>query len=299
MELLTKSKDPSWERVVELYVDKCEGISESIGNLDRYKILVVDEGSLSIEYNETKRVVSAPALILLTDEEVSFSAGKGLVTSTVYFSSTEIRDEFTKERIASGEFENQYGKTIYQDYLLIKSFEKINCLVNVLPLSISSYSKLSKIVNSISIELDIQGDGFWPCRSRSYLLELLSFICYVCKEASTNTINDVVNDDLVNKVILYFSEHIGDKIALVDVIKEFGVNRNKLNQNFIKETSMTCFNYLTMMRINLAQIMLAETELPIVEIADRVGYGDSNYFVKVFKKSTGITPSSYRDNFQK
>lgn len=51
------------------------------------------------------------------------------------------------------------------------------------------------------------------------------------------------------------------------------------------------------MRVNLAQIMLAETELQITEIAERVGYEEANYFAKVFKKYTGVTPSKYRDSF--
>ena len=48
--------------------------------------------------------------------------------------------------------------------------------------------------------------------------------------------------------------------------------------------------------MNLSQIMLADTELQVAEIAGRVGYLDSNYFIKVFKKHTGVTPSKYRES---
>ena len=101
---------------------------------------------------------------------------------------------------------------------------------------------------------------------------------------------------MVSEIMQYLSEHISEKISLEDILKEYSINRNLLNQIFIKETSMTCLNYLEKMRMGLAQTMLAETELQIAEISDRVGYPDPNYFIKVFKKHTGVTPSKYRES---
>ena len=148
------------------------------------------------------------------------------------------------------------------------------------------------------------------------MLELLSFISYVCAgpapeivqqrkddtEAigslcSMYTEQDISGNDLVSDIIQYMGAHIEEKITQEDITKKFSVNRNALNTMFVKETSMTWLNYFTKMRINLAQIMLAETELQIAEIAARVGYEDSNYFIKVFKKNTGVTPSKYRESF--
>lgn len=297
MELLTRSQEPGWDRVVYLYVHKCAGVSECINDKDTYKILVLDSGSITIEYAGSKRVVSAPSVVLLTDDEISISEGRGVETTTVYLKPTEIREEFTAERIKSGEFENEIGKTIFQDYTLIKSFQKVDNNIIMLPLSVSAYSRITKIIESLAYELREQDDGFWPCRSRSFMMELLYFVCYVCAESGLQSVSDTVKDDLVNRIILYLSENIGVKLSLEDIIKEFSINRNKLNELFIQETSMTCMNYFTKMRINLAQIMLAETELLITEIAERVGYEEANYFAKVFKKYTGVTPSKYRDSF--
>ena len=132
-------------------------------------------------------------------------------------------------------------------------------------------------------------------------MELLYFISYVCdisrvpvtenegEEVRTNrgarfrhcAVNDTVSDNTVSQIIQYLSEHMADKVTLAAIEKEFSLNRNRLNELFVKETSMTCMNYLLKMRMNLAQIMLSETELRISEIADRVGYGDPNYFIKV------------------
>ena len=58
---------------------------------------------------------------------------------------------------------------------------------------------------------------------------------------------------------------------------------------------MTCMNYLLNLRVDLAKAMLINTELPINEICSRVGYSDQNYFSKLFKHVTGLTPTQYRN----
>ena len=57
---------------------------------------------------------------------------------------------------------------------------------------------------------------------------------------------------------------------------------------------MTCHDYLLNLRLDLAKVMLTNTELPINEIGSRVGYPDANYFAKLFKNVTGRTPTQYR-----
>lgn len=316
MELFTRSHDPLWNRIVNIAVAQDGGVSKNINDGNTYKLLVVDEGSLTMDCEGVKQMVAAPAMILLADDEVSFLSGEGISTTTVYFSPTEIRDEFTLERIHSGEFEQAEGTTIYQDYVLIKSFKRWTDMPNrVLLLGLSAYAKIRKTIGLLRDELVLQEDGFWPCRSRSYLMELLYFICYVCDISNPRIrenepervkvngdsrilytqVNDIVNDNTVRQMMQYLNEHLADKVTLEDLEKKFSTNRNRINDLFVKETSMTCLSYLLKLRMNLTQILLSETELLIGEIAARVGYEDANYFIKVFKKHTGVTPSKYRE----
>lgn len=316
MELFTRSHDPLWNRIVHIAFVQDKGISKEINDNNTYKLLVVDKGSLTMDCGGVKQMVAAPALILLSEEEVFFTEGNGLFTTTVFFQPTEIRDEFTFDRIQSGEFEKAQGKTLYQDYLLVKSFQRWEDKPNrILPLGLSAYAKIKKTMGLLEDELALQEDGFWPCRSRSYLMELLYFVGYVCDISNPRLemekpekekvngdsrifytqVNDAVKDQMVGQMIQYLNEHLADKVTLEELVKKFSMNRNRINELFVKETSMTCLNYLLKMRMNLAQIMLSETELQIGEIANRVSYADANYFIKVFKKHAGVTPSKYRE----
>ncbi len=66
---------------------------------------------------------------------------------------------------------------------------------------------------------------------------------------------------------------------------------------FKNETGTTLNQYLTEYRIDKAKELLADPRIKIVDISARIGYLDSNYFGKSFKKSTGLSPSEYREKF--
>lgn len=297
MELLTRSMDPDWDRIVYVYVDQITDTSKIVFDDAMYKLVIINEGSVTVNCGMTKKVVIAPSILMLSDEKITWTDAKDIDITVIYFKGTEVRDEFTKERIESGEFEKEEGRTIFQDYLLIHEFtRKHDFKDKVIALKPSAHIKISKLAMNIGNELTEQADGFWPCRSRSYLMELLYYMKYLRSDNDTVDIKEKSASDMVSEIMQYLSEHISEKISLEDILKEYSINRNLLNQIFIKETSMTCLNYLEKMRMGLAQTMLAETELQIAEISDRVGYPDPNYFIKVFKKHTGVTPSKYRES---
>ncbi len=59
-------------------------------------------------------------------------------------------------------------------------------------------------------------------------------------------------------------------------------------------TGKTFLEYITTYRIERAKQRLASTELSVSEVGRAVGYPDSNYFTKVFKRFVGCTPTAYR-----
>ena len=214
----------------------------------------------------------------------------------LFFKPSVIRDEFSQERIDSGEFEETFGQVIYQDYILIKFFKEFEKLSRrVIPLPVNGFRHLKELYTSAEVELKGQRDGFWPCRSRSYLMELLYYIVYSLVEVRSQ-VDDEKDAGMsqFSEIADYLNEHIEESITLETLTKEFMINRNKLNDLFMKQSSMTCMNYLLKLRIDLAKILLTKTELPIGEISARVGYPDSNYFAKVFKNNVGMTPTGYR-----
>ena len=72
----------------------------------------------------------------------------------------------------------------------------------------------------------------------------------------------------------------------------------KLKRRFKAATGSSLIDYLQNLRIEEAKRSLENTDLPIEEISERVGYSDASFFRRLFKRLTGLTPSHYRRFFQ-
>ena len=67
---------------------------------------------------------------------------------------------------------------------------------------------------------------------------------------------------------------------------------------FKKETGKTLGEYVIEVRIEKSKELLRESHIKLFEVARKVGYSDANYYAKVFKKQTGLTPSKFRVKYK-
>lgn len=72
------------------------------------------------------------------------------------------------------------------------------------------------------------------------------------------------------------------------------VSSGYLSRLFSKEVGEGYAAFLTRIRTDRARELLRTSNLSINEISDLLGYEDTGYFIKIFKKQTGVTPASYR-----
>lgn len=98
----------------------------------------------------------------------------------------------------------------------------------------------------------------------------------------------------VRKCLEYIDQHYAEPIRLEDLASLSGLSRTHLSERFRTETGQTISDCIMTTRCQAAASMLKKTDLPIQEISSYVGYPDSNYFVKVFRRKYGCTPSAYR-----
>lgn len=88
--------------------------------------------------------------------------------------------------------------------------------------------------------------------------------------------------------------NFSQNLSLEQLSNQVGMSPSHLSRTFSKEVGMSIPQYVASLRCEEAASMLSSTDLPISEISEYVGYLDNNYFVKVFKKQYGMTPSEYR-----
>lgn len=100
------------------------------------------------------------------------------------------------------------------------------------------------------------------------------------------------NQWLINEVKNYISKHYAQPLSLEMLAEFLSVSPFFLSRVFNSESGFSLSEYLTMVRMNQAKTLLLDGRMNVSEIADSVGYEDSGYFSKVFKRHFGCSPSS-------
>ncbi|WP_068777178.1 helix-turn-helix domain-containing protein [Paenibacillus sp. FJAT-26967] len=98
----------------------------------------------------------------------------------------------------------------------------------------------------------------------------------------------------VNKIIDYIEQNYDQDITLKSLARYVMMGENYVSALFKKKTGETLIHYLHRTRVEKAIEFLTTTDLPVNRICQNVGFMNDNYFIKIFKRMTGMTPSQYR-----
>ena len=321
MELVTKSKRKGMNCSIDVFYEQSEGFSKHLNDKTCYKIVLLYSGSFVVKDNGKYLSISTPAAILINEKsDFEIISEENVKCRTLFFRPTIIREEFTIEAINSRrydkfmsalkdpgvldrqkmehlinddiQFEDCFSnQMIYQDALYFLELFSTGRDIVYYSLTKQEYDTVRRHFFSIEYEINAQPDNFWILRTR-YFIQSILFMATADFYRNFRQ-DDIYDDPLVAKVTRYFWEHIDEDITLDSILKVFSVNKNYLNDAFNKEVSMSCMAYLEQLRINLAKSELQYGNHTISEISVGVGFSDTNYFSKVFKKNTGMTPSEY------
>lgn len=99
---------------------------------------------------------------------------------------------------------------------------------------------------------------------------------------------------VAENIRIYIEIHYTEDISLQDVAAAMNYSDAYFCKLFKQCFDKSFVTYLTDFRVNKAKEMLADIMINIKDISEKVGYHDSNYFAKVFKRVVGVTPSEYR-----
>jgi AraC-like DNA-binding protein len=105
----------------------------------------------------------------------------------------------------------------------------------------------------------------------------------------------VEHEHIIDKVIAYIQDNYHLDVSQDQCARSFGISRTHLSKLFKKFQHISFSDYLTQVRIEQAKKMLRETNIPVADISEKVGYLHTQNFIRVFKKNEGITPGHFRE----
>jgi two-component system response regulator YesN len=152
------------------------------------------------------------------------------------------------------------------------------------------YPWLHKFIN-ISKYIDID---FTRCSdfssSRTTFLQIINeLIINIKKFDFGNAVNSMTRQ--ICKVVL---ENTDTEISVRSIADKMFLNSSYLSTVYKKNTGISLVEYITMVKMERAKMLLVDRNMKNYEIADKLGYKDVEYFGKLFKKYTGTSPSNFK-----
>ena len=124
----------------------------------------------------------------------------------------------------------------------------------------------------------------------------LSVLCELSNQCLRQTHSGSLNKKrLMNDITNYVDRYLSETIRVKDIADYFGYNEKYLTTYFRKQSGISLKTYLTEKKMERAKSLLCETNLTVTQIGYQVGYEDVHNFATLFKKSTGMSPSNYRN----
>lgn len=148
-------------------------------------------------------------------------------------------------------------------------------------LSVISLEKLESIIRIVTYSTYYIAD----CIKNKKWLEMKNTVSKVKIELSNSKIAPIIK---------YINEHINENVSLSLGANLCNMSQSQFSRTFKKETGKTFKEYVLLKKIEQAKFYIKTTDKSFSEISDFLGFEDSSYFTKLFKKYEGITPKEYK-----
>ncbi|MBW4083832.1 AraC family transcriptional regulator [Paenibacillus sp. S150] len=154
------------------------------------------------------------------------------------------------------------------------------------------------VLKSLVLELDQHGgEGQGSLMIRLLFAELLLRLSRLRREQQQAS--QQPSQLYVRRAIEFLHQNYDRGIQVKEVAAEVSLHPGYLHRIFRAHTGRTLTDYLNMLRMEKARMLLGQSEIPVAEIADYVGIGSRQYFHLLFRKYTGCTPVEYRNSMER
>ena len=176
---------------------------------------------------------------------------------------------------------NNYGEDI--DRIKSKLIDLLFVIEKALPYKVDVFAK-SKQVYILSI-LKIYSKE----ELEAQFIHIITELAIEIQEQIRSEI-----DGIIPTVLKYLNNNYSENITLDDAAKSVNLSYHYFSKIFKDEVGKNFIDYLTELRIEKSMKFLENQRLSIKEVCHKIGYNDPNYYCKIFKKVTGMTPTEFR-----
>jgi iron complex transport system substrate-binding protein len=100
--------------------------------------------------------------------------------------------------------------------------------------------------------------------------------------------------EVFDEIVSYLHDSLDKELTIDLICERFYLSKRQLYKLFKNNTGKTPMQYVQDARIAEAKKLIISTDLTLLQIAEKVGIYDYNYFIKLFKAKEGYTPKQFR-----
>ncbi|MFD0715823.1 response regulator [Paenibacillus sp. GCM10027626] len=156
-------------------------------------------------------------------------------------------------------------------------------------------NRLDKLMSRIADYSGAEPDVLSECTSHGELLAKLTARMRDGVRNGKKVSRTVTDHSEINKILDYIHEHYNTNITLKSLAQFVALEEHYLSSLFKKKTGVNFIDYLHRLRIEKAKHFIDHSDLTVNEVGGRVGFVNDNYFIKIFKRYTNMTPNMYRN----
>jgi AraC-like DNA-binding protein len=262
----------------------------------RFKLALIGSGNTVLDIDDSRHTVLAPAALFLPHKRavrLPAPARDGARDTLILFHPSYIYDTLGFEQEAL----RRDPATFYDGYLLARFTADRSPSARTVLLDPGQSRYIEHAVQAMRHELEIQPDEYWPCRGRSFLLEILIACTRIAESQSQAAPAADGHDPELAPVLNFLVSRLHEKLTVDRIAREFNTNRTTLQERVRRATGLPVTQYLIRLRVQTAAVLLRNTSLSIGEIMERTGFSDESHFSRSFKKHADRSPSGYREEF--
>ncbi len=168
---------------------------------------------------------------------------------------------------------------------------------SVIPLTLPAQNQLEDLLQKMLTEVRERSVGF-ELALQGFLLQLLVNLTRY-QQYHQNDLMDAFEHpsqihQKISEIVQYINQNFYDTLTLSILSERFYISPYYLSRIFKETTGFTFVEYLSNVRIKEAQKLLRDSRWKVIQVAEKVGFGNIAHFGRVFKNITGKTPLQYR-----
>jgi AraC-like DNA-binding protein len=175
-------------------------------------------------------------------------------------------------------------------FVLEPFYRNIHEYQSKLSLSIPSLEYVSSLISVMIDEYNHKLQGY----QTMLISKFMELVVYLSRQYDSQEKRMDSNLMHLATAISYIEDHYLEPLTLEEIASKSDMSVRHLNRIFQSYYQTTPISYLQRLRLERACTLLKNTHLAIMEISDKSGFNDSNYFTRLFKKVYGVSPKAYR-----